>query len=543
VQTTIARILISFSIIASTFIIPAVAHAQISGVNGHIFYINQTTNSLIDGTNGNTTVTSFDTFTPASMSISTDGTKLVYDTTVGGIGVMYVNGTSKQAVSTVAGDHNPTWSNDASKIYFNNTGSGGGIMSMNLDGTARSVLLASSGTITYANPSISPSGSVIAFDAHTIGDGTFAGGSTDIVTMPIAGGTITNLTNNAAGNYASQPDWAPDGQNLVFLRVDATTTDLDSVPASGGAVAVIGNAYPSAGTEYINPHYSPAGDSIVFKAFTINNPTQTSINKITFPQLFAQVSASGQTDNMSAPIWSIPTPTIPTTPIIAGQSTPTPSPSPSVTTTTIASSDSQPNKTETVAADTKLVVDGVRGAITVQTGGTLGGHGTVGAINVATGGHLAPGNSPGCLASGNVTLVSGASYDVDIAGATVCTEYDQQVVTGTVDLGNATLNVNLTYVPTAGAKFKIIDNDASDQVTGTFAGLTSGATVTANGYDFTISYTGGDGNDVELTAVGPSAAATLPVAALAHATLPIALGLLALLSVIGIEITRRKRSI
>ena len=51
----------------------------------------------------------------------------------------------------------------------------------------------------------------------------------------------------------------------------------------------------------------------------------------------------------------------------------------------------------------------------------------------------------------------------------------------------------------------LIDNDASDPVVGTFAGYPKGALVTPFGSDpdiFQLSYVGGDGNDVTLTAVG-----------------------------------------
>ena len=50
--------------------------------------------------------------------------------------------------------------------------------------------------------------------------------------------------------------------------------------------------------------------------------------------------------------------------------------------------------------------------------------------------------------------------------------------------------------------FTIIDNDLEDQIIGTFAGLADGATFDEvfDGvlYTFQISYTGGDGNDVDL---------------------------------------------
>ena len=46
-------------------------------------------------------------------------------------------------------------------------------------------------------------------------------------------------------------------------------------------------------------------------------------------------------------------------------------------------------------------------------------------------------------------------------------------------------------------------NDGSDAVSGTFAGLAQGATTDIGGNAFTISYVGGDGNDVVLTDAGP----------------------------------------
>ena len=51
----------------------------------------------------------------------------------------------------------------------------------------------------------------------------------------------------------------------------------------------------------------------------------------------------------------------------------------------------------------------------------------------------------------------------------------------------------------AGSKFTIIDNDGSDAITGTFQGVAEGGFVSAGGQSFTVSYVGGDGNDVVLT--------------------------------------------
>ena len=51
--------------------------------------------------------------------------------------------------------------------------------------------------------------------------------------------------------------------------------------------------------------------------------------------------------------------------------------------------------------------------------------------------------------------------------------------------------------------FVIIDNDGTDSVVGTFEGLAEGAVVAIDGYETRISYEGGDGNDVVLSANVP----------------------------------------
>lgn len=150
-----------------------------------------------------------------------------------------------------------------------------------------------------------------------------------------------------------------------------------------------------------------------------------------------------------------------------------------------------------------VVVTGKRGAIDVAPTGTLKGTGTVG--DVIVGGSLAPGESPGCLNTGDLTLLSGSTYEYEVGGTTACSGYDQTVVTGTVTVAG-TLDVSRynNFVPTAGQKYVIISNDAADAVTGTFEGLAEGATFDADGVTWSISYVGGDGNDIELTVMAVS---------------------------------------
>jgi uncharacterized repeat protein (TIGR01451 family) len=144
--------------------------------------------------------------------------------------------------------------------------------------------------------------------------------------------------------------------------------------------------------------------------------------------------------------------------------------------------------------------------VTVNGGGTLGGTGTIGnTVTVNGGGALSPGTSPGIINTGSLTLAAASTLTIELNGTTVGTQYDQVNVTGTVSLGGATLNVVLGFAPPAGQVFTIINNDLADLVTGTFAGLLEGGILTTGGVGFRVSYVGGTGNDVTLTAIAPPA--------------------------------------
>lgn len=171
----------------------------------------------------------------------------------------------------------------------------------------------------------------------------------------------------------------------------------------------------------------------------------------------------------------------------------------------------------TVSAGTLLVNNtagsGVgTGDVTVGSGATLGGSGTIGLptdasnVTVQSGGHLTPGKSPGILTIyGDLTLDAGSFLDAELAGTAAGTGYDQVDVHGGVSLADAKLDLSLLFVPALGDQFVLVNNDGTDAVGGTFAGLPEGAIVRSafGGYDypFAITYRGLTGNDVVLTAV------------------------------------------
>ena len=158
-----------------------------------------------------------------------------------------------------------------------------------------------------------------------------------------------------------------------------------------------------------------------------------------------------------------------------------------------------------------LQVDGsIANSATGVGGGTLGGNGTVGDVTVAANGALAPGASTGILHTGNLSLAAGADFFVELAGTAAGTGYDQAAVTGSADITGANLEVSLLngFDPSIGDSFTILANDGSDATIGQFAGLAQGATFVAADSKFRISYTGSDGNDVVLTAIGAAITGT-----------------------------------
>ncbi|MXO90894.1 autotransporter outer membrane beta-barrel domain-containing protein [Pontixanthobacter aquaemixtae] len=138
-------------------------------------------------------------------------------------------------------------------------------------------------------------------------------------------------------------------------------------------------------------------------------------------------------------------------------------------------------------------------AVTIRPGAFLEGFGTFGSLDVQGQATISPtgaNGGPGLFEIGDLTLTDQAVFVVD---ANDQGEADRINVTGTVTLGGATLNVR----DMAGGNFDgtdpfnyiIIGNDAADAINGTFGAITNELAFLTP----TVSYSGGDGNDVVLT--------------------------------------------
>lgn len=143
----------------------------------------------------------------------------------------------------------------------------------------------------------------------------------------------------------------------------------------------------------------------------------------------------------------------------------------------------------------------------VLAGGTLIGTGTTGLVTSGAGA-IAPGGIPrgldggtGLLGTRGLALNVETGVRLDLTGGSAFLPNDQIGVVGTVDLGNSGLAFTSTVPLSPGETLRIIDNDGTDPIVGTFAGLPEGHIFSLTGVTTRITYRGGTGNDVELVAV------------------------------------------
>jgi autotransporter-associated beta strand protein len=144
---------------------------------------------------------------------------------------------------------------------------------------------------------------------------------------------------------------------------------------------------------------------------------------------------------------------------------------------------------------------------TADVGSTLSGTGIIGG-NLNLSGSLAPGNSAGTLTALGNLVTSGSSPRL-VMELNSPTLHDQIVVGGSLQFGSTTvLQLTLNYAPNTGDEFILINKTSPGFASGllrdtNLALIPEGGTVTASGYPFSLTYRGGNGNDVVLTSLIP----------------------------------------
>jgi len=149
------------------------------------------------------------------------------------------------------------------------------------------------------------------------------------------------------------------------------------------------------------------------------------------------------------------------------------------------------------------------GAVQVS-GGILGGKGIIaGAVTIGTGSVTGSSLQPGIGASKPTTLTLQNTLTFKSDGAytwklnTKKAKADQVLANAVTIQAGAQFNLSTVGNKklTTGKVFTAISNTSAAPITGTFANLADGSTVTAGVNKLQVSYEGGDGNDLSLTVV------------------------------------------
>jgi subtilisin-like proprotein convertase family protein len=119
-------------------------------------------------------------------------------------------------------------------------------------------------------------------------------------------------------------------------------------------------------------------------------------------------------------------------------------------------------------------------------------------VIIRGGATLSPGPSPGIITLNNLMMSNNANLFLKVNGLTPGTQCDQVVAKTSVNISNAILSLAVAYPPAAGDIIRIVDNQGSGPVLGTFNGRPQGSIISEGGNQFVISYTGGTGNDITL---------------------------------------------
>ncbi len=463
-------------------------------------------------------------FSTIKVDAFSNGNRIVFESTHEGNSEIYTVKTDGSELiritNNTASDVNPIWSFDGTKIIFSSNRDGSfDLFSMNRDGTNVSKMT-SNGQQDHLYPSLNPFGLKVAFASRELGSAT-----------PIY--SIRDIDTNGANervlyesdNELQSPSY--DGLTSISFKIQ-TETDHAIFSKSQDAATITRLTQPNPGSDYFPSYNGPASRFIFTRAaanleiFTMATDGSNATSIISGAQDSRDPKWSPEGDKIvyvsgnSVLTANIDGSSI--TNVIDGVSPRNPSWQPH---SAIIDFNANTGKSiltipadytikgiSAVTQNQTMILNGTAEDVQVSDGGVMKGTGLV--LNTLTinNSTLAPGLSPGCIETTNLTFTGTSTYEVEIEGTTACSQYDQTRATGSVDIGNATLQIvrGSTFIPEVGNTFTVIDKQSTGPVIGTFNGIAENDTVVIDGVTYQVSYVGGDGNDVVLTvtAVDPS---------------------------------------
>ena len=190
-----------------------------------------------------------------SVMVDNPASRIVFETDRDGNSEIYSmepngnDGITRLTNSPAVADTGPSLSPDGSLIAWDR---GGRIWLMNSDGTEQHALT-SSGDGRDGAPAFSPDGTKIAF--HSSREGT-----DDIWVMNVDGSAQTNLTDTEGNDLG--PTWSPDGTKLAFDSDRDGDRDIFTMNSDDGGE--LGNLTSDSPSLDADPDWSPDGEKILF---------------------------------------------------------------------------------------------------------------------------------------------------------------------------------------------------------------------------------------------------------------------------------------
>ena len=278
------------------------------------------------------------------------------------------------------------------------------------------------GTVTFAsNSTVAALANLKVTNAYNIASG--ATGTFDVV----SGATLTN-SGVISGSGA-------------LTKIDTGTLTLSASNSYSGGSTI------SSGTLVASNAYALAGGPVTVNGGTLN---LANINETVGAVTLGSGSISGS-GTLTGTSYSVTNGLISAS--LGGSGTMTQNGSGTVT---LLGANSYSGATAINGGTLKINGTNTASAVSVNSGGTLGGSGSAGAVTVASGGTLSPGNSPGNLTVTSSIWNNGGSYNWQVydAAGVAGTGYDTLTITGALNLSSLTsggFNINIWSLSSPGA--------------------------------------------------------------------------------------------
>lgn len=162
-------------------------------------------------------------------------------------------------------DVNPRWSPDGSKIVFERafTHENRKIFIMDADGRNEHQLTDTPAD--YRRPAWHPDGNYIAFSVRQEG-------KRDLSVMNLKTGKVKQLTNNPKDGLSENPDWAPNGRQLVFEHRDEFGRNIWTIAADGRHQKRRSPPSQDASLFRYRPRWAPDGVHILYPEAEYRGP-------------------------------------------------------------------------------------------------------------------------------------------------------------------------------------------------------------------------------------------------------------------------------